>query len=97
VWVLARLASLESAAGHLNGALDFARRWVELDPLSEGAHRELMRLYAWTGQRPSALKQYRQCVRSLDRELGVAPLPEKRGLKFLDGPMLARRRSGMVS
>ncbi len=47
-----------------------------LDPLSEGAHRELMRLYTWTGERPTALKQYRQCVRHLDRELGVAPLPE---------------------
>jgi hypothetical protein len=27
----------------------------------------------------------------------VLPLPVKRGLKFLSGPMFARRRAGMVS
>ena len=64
------------SAGRLDDAIEAARRWVELDPLSEGAHRELMRLYTWTGERPTALKQYRHCVRNLDRELGVAPLPE---------------------
>ncbi|MEP6698043.1 MAG: AAA family ATPase, partial [Pseudonocardiales bacterium] len=30
--------------------------------------------YAWSGQRSAALQQYRECVRVLDRELGVAPL-----------------------
>jgi DNA-binding SARP family transcriptional activator len=76
VTVLSRLVEIESAAGRLDDAIEAARRWVALDPLSEGAHRELMRLYTWTGERPTALKQYRQCVRNLDRELGVAPLPE---------------------
>lgn len=75
VSVLARLADVETAAGRLDEAIVVARRWVELDPLSEAAHRELMRLHTWTGERPTALKQYRSCVRNLDRELGVAPLP----------------------
>jgi DNA-binding SARP family transcriptional activator len=76
VTVLSRLANVETSAGRFPEAIEATRRWVQLDPLSESAHRELMRLYTWTGERPSALKQYRQCVRHLDRELGVAPLPE---------------------
>ena len=35
-----------------------------------------MRLYAWAGQRNAALHQYRECVRILEQELGVAPLAE---------------------
>ncbi len=76
VTVLSRVADIEASAGQLDDAIEAARRWVDLDPLSEGAHRALMRLYTWAGERPTALKQYRQCVRNLDRELGVAPLPE---------------------
>ncbi len=57
-------------------AIAFARRWLALDPLHEQAHRELMRLYAWAGQRGAALRQYRECVRILDQELGVPPLDE---------------------
>ncbi len=80
VSVLSRVADIEVSAGRLEDAIEVARQWVKLDPLSEGAHRELMRLYTWTGERPTALKQYRQCVRNLDRELGVAPLPETTAL-----------------
>lgn len=57
-------------------AIAFARRWLALDPLHEQAHRELMRLYTWAGQRGTALRQYRECVRILDQELGVPPLDE---------------------
>jgi predicted ATPase len=57
-------------------AIAYARRWLALDPLHEQAHRELMRLYAWAGQRGAALRQYRECVRILDQELGVPPLDE---------------------
>ncbi len=53
-----------------------ARRWLALDPLHEPAHRELIRLHALTGDRTAALEQYRACVRTLSRELGVAPLQE---------------------
>ena len=52
-------------------------RWLELDPLHEPAHRALIRLYARsaaTARRRS--RQYRECVRTLSRELGVPPLAE---------------------
>jgi DNA-binding SARP family transcriptional activator/tetratricopeptide (TPR) repeat protein len=57
-------------------AITHARRWMTLDPLHEPAHRWLMQLYAWDGQRAAALRQYRECVRVLEGELGVSPLEE---------------------
>jgi DNA-binding SARP family transcriptional activator len=61
-------------------AIAHARRWLALNSLHEPAHRALMRLHARAGDRASALLQYRECVRTLDRELGVAPLPETTAL-----------------
>ncbi len=55
-------------------AIPVARRWLALDRLNEQAHRFLMRLYDWSGQHAAALRQYRDCVQTLDQELGVAPL-----------------------
>jgi len=72
---LEQLVGFQSSAGSLSGALDYALRWLALDPLHEPAHQELIRLYAGTGQRSAALRQYRACVGVLDRELGVPPLP----------------------
>ncbi|MCE7985226.1 MAG: hypothetical protein DYG89_28980 [Caldilinea sp. CFX5] len=57
-----------------------ARRRLALDPLYEAAHRRLMQLYAWQGQPGSALRQYEQCVHSLDTELGVPPEAETQAL-----------------
>jgi DNA-binding SARP family transcriptional activator len=56
--------------------LAYARRWASIDPLDEPAHAAVMRLYAHSGDRSAAIHQYRELVRTLDRELGVAPLPE---------------------
>jgi DNA-binding SARP family transcriptional activator len=78
--VLERLVGVEAAAGRWQDAIADGHRWLALDPLHEPAHRQLMRLYAWSGQRGAALRQYRACVRVLDRELGVAPLEETTAL-----------------
>ena len=71
---LERLALGYSANGVYDEALLAARRWLSLDRLHEPAHRLLMSIYAWVGQRSAALQQYRSCVQVLDEELGVAPL-----------------------
>jgi DNA-binding SARP family transcriptional activator len=71
---LERLALGYSANGVYDEALLAARRWLSLDRLHEPAHRLLMSIYAWAGQRSAALQQYRSCVQVLDEELGVAPL-----------------------
>ena len=73
---LERLVALLCAGGHYAEAIPFARRWLSIDPLHEPAHRALISLYAWSGDRAAALSQYRDCVRTLSRELGVPPLEE---------------------
>jgi DNA-binding SARP family transcriptional activator len=73
---LAGLIRDEREAGRVPRAIEHARRWLELDPLNEIAHRELMRLYALAGDRSAALRRYHDCVHVLDRELGIAPLDE---------------------
>ncbi|MDQ3678539.1 MAG: hypothetical protein M3401_17370, partial [Actinomycetota bacterium] len=73
---LRRLVEQLVARGDVEQAIPRARRWLELDPLHEPAHRELIRLYAWSGDRAAAIEQYRRCVRTLSQELGVAPLEE---------------------
>jgi DNA-binding SARP family transcriptional activator len=74
--VLERLVSLNEGPQDYSTAIDNARRWLTLDFLNEAAHRSLIRLYALNDQRNAALRQYRECVRILDEELGVPPLEE---------------------
>ncbi|QLQ04650.1 MAG: AAA family ATPase [Anaerolineae bacterium] len=66
--------------GEHETAIRFARRWLVLDPLHEPAHCQLMRLYAWAGQRQAALRQYADCVRLLEQELGLPPQASTTGL-----------------
>ena len=56
-------------------AIQYARRWLALNRLNEEPHRQLMQLYASTGQRPAALNQYQECLRILKRS-GLEPQPE---------------------
>jgi DNA-binding SARP family transcriptional activator len=73
---LATLAARQEAAGDLSGAIGSVRRWLVTDPLHEPAHQALIRLLAASGDRAGALAQYRECVRTLSRELGVSPLSD---------------------
>jgi DNA-binding SARP family transcriptional activator len=76
VQALDRLVSALAADGQFDLAIDWARRRLHTDSLHEAAHRQLMRLFVWADQRNAALRQYRECVRVLDDELGVPPLDE---------------------
>jgi predicted ATPase len=73
---LETLARGHSAQGEHQVAIPYARRWLALDPLHEPAQRCLMRLYAWSGQRAAALRQYAECQRVLGEELGAPPEEE---------------------
>ena len=70
---LQRLVRWHSAQREFEPALGYARRRLALDPLDEQAHRHLMRLYAWSGRRSAALRQYEECVAILEDQLGVPP------------------------
>ncbi len=73
---LERLARARVAERRWNLATDAGRRWLEVDPLHEPAHQLMMSALARSGEVAGAIAQYRDLVRTLDRELGVAPLPE---------------------
>jgi predicted ATPase len=73
---LARQAALRAEEGRYGQGIELARRLLALDTLNEEAHRLLMRLSALNGDQSAALRQYRECVRVLEQELGVAPLAE---------------------
>ncbi|HEX2375544.1 MAG TPA: BTAD domain-containing putative transcriptional regulator [Actinomycetota bacterium] len=73
---LERLATAQIGQHRWDDAVDAARRFLALDPLHEPAHRQLMRIYAWSGRRGAALRQFQACQRILEEELGVEPLEE---------------------
>jgi DNA-binding SARP family transcriptional activator len=78
--LLGALAERRADAGDIDGAVDAARELVAIDPLAEGAHRRLMRVYARAGRRGHALRQYLECRRILVDELGVEPDADTRRL-----------------
>jgi hypothetical protein len=77
---LSRLVRAHTSRNQHPAAIPYARRWVALDPLDESAHRHLMEVYAGAGQQAAALRQYQECVRVLDRQLGLPPGPEMTAL-----------------
>jgi len=62
--------------GDLVEARDYARQWIEVDLVNEDAHRCLMRVLTYEGDRTAALAQYDVCCRVLQEELDVAPSQE---------------------
>lgn len=96
-WVLAARERLEAGkrealksvssrleqTGDYAAALGYAKQILLLDPISEDAHRQLMRLYYLAGDRPAALGAFEQCQTMLETQLGVKPLPETLNLAKL--------------
>ena len=96
-WVLAARERLEAGkreagvseanrleqAGDYAAALGRARQLLLRDPISEDAHRRLMRLHYLANDRPAAMQAFRQCQSVLKTQLGVEPLPETQHLASL--------------
>jgi ATP/maltotriose-dependent transcriptional regulator MalT/DNA-binding SARP family transcriptional activator len=74
--VLNALIDGYEAAGEHHDAIRAAQRLLDIDPLNERAHRQLMAAYARTGRTSYALRQYLECRRALVVELGVEPSAE---------------------
>lgn len=68
---LERLIQTQMAAGEGRSAVVHATRLVGLDPLSESAHRHLIRANLAVGDRAAAERQLDACARHLRDELGV--------------------------
>lgn len=86
-----REAVLSLAEGDPATATELLTPLLEKAPLDESVHRALMRAYALTGRRHKALRQYRNCVELLDRELGIAPDAQTMELfeQILQGELVA--------
>jgi class 3 adenylate cyclase/tetratricopeptide (TPR) repeat protein len=78
--VLTRLLAHQRAAGSTEAAIQTALRLLTLDSLQEPAHRALMQLYAETGRRSTALRQYQLCATTLRREVKTEPEKETTAL-----------------
>jgi len=66
--------------GQFELALQYALKWVAVEPLDEGAHRLLMGLYTFKGERNRAIQHYQNLVETLAQELDTEPLPETQKL-----------------
>jgi adenylate cyclase len=77
---LGDLVDYELQNGAYQSGAEHAHRLLELEPLMESAHRQLMRLLEYSGQRTAALEAYRHLEDLLDREMGVEPEAETQAL-----------------
>ena len=59
--------------GRYSEAIAYGRRQVEMEPLLEESHRQLMRLLALNGETAAAIAQFNQLKRILARELAAEP------------------------
>lgn len=85
---LAELVSRLIAAESYEAAIRWVQPLIQSNPLLEEPHARLMWLYAKTGQRAAALKQFEQYQNLLARELAVSPTP---ALMALYDQILANR------
>jgi DNA-binding SARP family transcriptional activator/predicted ATPase len=89
--ILSRLAAWSEKEGDFLAGIRHAVRLLGLDPLREGYYQILIRLHMRNHDRSSAIRVYHQCLRNLQRELGVSPSREtqdlfKQALKSEDEP-----------
>ncbi len=91
IQALERLGTDQIADGAHLASVASAARLVEIDPLSETAHRLLIRAHIAAGDRAAARHQYERCARILSDELGVAPEPETQALLDEAEPGVAAR------
>jgi predicted ATPase/DNA-binding SARP family transcriptional activator len=74
VLALERVIRFLAQQNRAEEAIPFACRWLELDPFSESAQQELLRLYIRTGQIATAVRHYGLLARRTEQELGMLPV-----------------------
>ena len=67
-------------AGDFTAGLALNEALIKLEPWREEAHQQRMVLFAFSGQRGAALKQYELCRHHLQQELEVPPMEETTAL-----------------
>jgi DNA-binding SARP family transcriptional activator len=78
--LLVELAGALEGRGDRSAAADPLREVLRSDPTREDVHRRLIMLYAGTGSRDQAVRQFQSCREALQRELGLLPAEPTRAL-----------------
>lgn len=81
IGALHRLVAHHRALGEYEQARHLARAALELDPLAEALHRELMAVYYEAGDRTGALAQFGRLRDRLRHEVGAEPMAETQALR----------------
>lgn len=61
-------------------SIRLAKQALQIDAAWEDAYRVQMQAYSNKGNRPMAIKTYQNCVKVLEEEFGIDPLPETKKL-----------------
>jgi DNA-binding SARP family transcriptional activator len=75
---LRSLAERAESEGRVEAAVALTRRWIELEPLDEVAHRALLSRLSTLGDSASAAEVSREFALMLHEELGIRPSPVTR-------------------
>lgn len=92
-----RLARLYTQQRQYNAAITCVNQVLTREPWLEDAHQQLMRLYALTGQRSEAIKQYETLSKVLVAELGADVLPAQETEDLYDQIITEEIRPDLVS
>jgi predicted ATPase/DNA-binding SARP family transcriptional activator len=94
--MLLRLTQYLRSQSEYERVIELSKRVLQHDPANEPAYQHLMFCYMALGDRHAALKQYEECQRSLQEELGVEPSPETIAL-YEHIQQASPRKSGMAT
>ena len=72
---LAQVCDALEQHGHCHLAIDYYRKGIEVDPLSEEFYQRLMKCYAQRGRHVEAIAVYQQCQRLFKALTGFEPSP----------------------
>ncbi len=77
---LRRAASLAAQVGEVARSVAYYRRALQMDPLREESLQGLLRVLGADGRPAEALREYQRFHDTVQRELGIPPLPETQAL-----------------
>ena len=75
----------------------YGQQILNLDPIREDIHREMMSIYLESGQRALAARQYGICQLTLAKELGISPMEETQTLYAQIFPEAHKSHSPLAS
>lgn len=78
--VVERLMGWHAKRQNWGAALIQGKRLLDVDPLLEHVHRDMMRFHYARGDRPAALRQYAQCKQQMRHDLTIEPMAETTAL-----------------